>query len=59
MVATKNRGRNHYWEKAYEGLERSSSSPLLSHVVGVPFSIQELPGTTLSGEELAEVSHYE
>ena len=59
MVATKNRGRNHYWEKAYEGLKRSSSSPLLSQVVGVPFSVQELSGTKLSGEKLAEVSHYE
>ena len=59
MVATKNRGHNNYWEKAYEGLKRSSSSPLISQVVGVPFSVQELPGTTLSGEKLAEVSHYE
>ena len=59
MVANKNRGHKNYWEKAYEGFKLSSSSPLLSQVVGVPFSVQELSGTKLSGEKLAEVSHYE
>ena len=59
MVANKNRGHKNYWEKAYEGFKLSSSSPLLSQVVGVPFSVQELYGTKLSGEKLAKVSHYE
>ena len=59
MVANKNRGHKNYWEKAYEGLKRSSSSPLLSQVAVVPFGVQELSGTTVCGEELTEVSYYE
>ena len=45
MVANKNRGHKNYWEKAYEGFKLSSSSPLLSQVVGLPFGVQELSAT--------------